>query len=115
VCHGLTTFFFDKLTEAEMGRHCAECGEWRGRYEFSRNQLRKGDDATCKGCTGNCLSPCPTCGQSCQSHFGGCCHMSELKSGGGHRGSNRHQPRPVGVISFPQYDFRNRFVATYKM
>jgi hypothetical protein len=96
------TFFFDKLTEQEMGRWCVVCGEWRERYEFSKKQLRQGDDATCKVCTDNSLSHCLTCAQSCESHLGGCCHGdTELKSGGGHRGSDRRQPRPVGVISFP--------------
>ena len=96
------TFFFDKLTDEEMGRYCVDCGEWRERCEFSKNQLRKGDDATCKGCTGDISDSCPTCSQPRESHLGGCCHGdTELKVGGGHRGSDRRQPRPVGVISFP--------------
>ncbi len=52
-----------------MGRYCAECDEWCGCSQFSRNQWMKGDGCSrCKACVGGYQNPTYQCGE-CYREF----------------------------------------------
>ena len=96
------TFFFESLDGSAMGQECARCDAWCERCDYSKTQWRKGDDAICKGCTGDTGGACPTCGESRAQHLGGCCTGEDIGTfSGSHKGADRQAPRPFGTISFP--------------
>ena len=97
------TFFFEKLNEDEMGRHCSDCGEWCERFEFSKTQWRQGGDADCRRCTGEAgtAALCSTCGLASAVHYGGCCAGTDIGTcSSSHKGVDRRNARPWGTISF---------------
>ena len=99
------TFFFERLAEDAMGRHCLDCGEWCERYDFSKAQWRQGDDAECKRCTrevGTTAALCSTCGLTSAVHHGGCCAGTDIGTcSSSHKGVDRPNARPWGTTSFP--------------